>query len=201
MSLKWALLLALLVLPGCADMKVAKVKIKDEAIQRPAGVRSIAYAIDTEYLEEKFVTFFEVSHNEEALSKARHEFVDQVRTKIKNSMPSDAPYLSDSKQGSIAGRYIVFLPVIRSMPDEKDGFVIASCDITVRVYEGNNRTRSLKASERVSLKYGGHYSFIGTVEYYKNFMWEDSLIAKLEEAQNQVLEASLKRILEKLSTL
>lgn len=195
------LMLALAILPGCADMKVANIKLKDAPTQPPASIKPVPYSIDTEYLESKFVDFFEVSHNEEELRKVRSEFVERVRAKIKNSMPSGSPYLSDWKTTNEGRRHIVFVPVIRSMPDEKDGFVTASCDITARIYDGNTRLRSLKASDTISLKYNGQYAFIGTVEYYKTFMWEDSLILKLEEAQSQVFDSALKKILARLSTL
>lgn len=195
------IMMALTILSGCADMKIANIKIKDAPTERSGSIKAVPYSIDTEYLESKFVDFFEVSHNEEELKKVRSEFLENVRAKIKNSMPPDSPYLSGQKTNSLQGRHIIFVPVIRSMPDEKNGFVTASCDITARIYDGDKRLRSVKVSDTISLKYDGQYAFIGTVEYYKTFMWEDSLILKLEEAQNQVFDSALKKILDRLSTL
>jgi hypothetical protein len=181
-------------------MKVAELKIGVEGVKVSPEVKPIAYAIDTEYLESKFVDFFEVSHNGEQLRKTRRDFVERVRDKIKNSMPSSALYLSGPAKPNNSDQYIVFVPVLRIMADEKDGFVNANCDITVRIYgRGGTRTSSLKASDSVSIKYAGHYSFIGTIEYYKTFMWENALLAKIEEAQNQALDKSLKGVLEQLS--
>lgn len=200
--MKWCLVVLLLFLPGCASMKVADLKIGVEGVRVSPEVRPIAYAIDTEYLESKFVDFFEVSHDEEQLRKTRREFVEKVRDKIKNSMPPSALYLSEPAKGNYSEGHIVFVPVLRIMADEKDGFVSANCDITARIYgRGGTRTNSLKSSDSVSIKYSGYYSFIGTVEYYKTFMWEDGLIAKIEEVQNQALDKCLKGTLEQISKL
>lgn len=200
--MKWCLVVLLLFLPGCASMKVAELKIGVEGVRVSPEVRPIAYAIDTEYLESKFVDFFEVSHDEEQLRKTRREFVEKVRDKIKNSMPLSSLYLSDHAKGNYSEKHIIFVPVLRVMADEKDGFVNANCDITARIYGRDGmRISSLKSSDSVSVKYSGYYSFIGTVEYYKTFMWEDGLIAKIEEVQNQALDKCLKGTLEQISKL
>lgn len=198
--MRWTITLAMLLVVGCANMEVAKIQIKDEGVKVEPAPKPIPYSIDTEYLESKFTNFFAVSHDEEDLKTTRRNFVDKIKQKIRNSMPPSATYVADVAKHNLFDQYLVFVPVLKIMPSEKDSMVSVRCDITARIYDrSGTRTSSIKASDNSSIPYSGSYAYIGTIEYYKTFRWEEPLLTVIEQAQNKALERTITAIMDKIN--
>lgn len=199
---KLLLLSAVLLLPACANMEVAKYSLQDEAVKPSfTTAEPVEYTIDNEYLESKFVTNFSISHDEVGLAEERKRLVTVINKKLKNSLPDTFKYVPDISKSTVKHK-VVFLPVIRTAILEREQVAVSNASFKARIYsQDSNREITLKGDANSKIPCSGGFAYIGTMEYYKNFMWNEELVKCRNNSINESVSNAIQNLTDKLTFL
>lgn len=199
---KFLLLSAVALLSACANMEVAKYSLQDDAV-KPSfkTTEPVEYTIDNEYLESKFVTNFTVSYNEAGLAEERKKLVTAINNKLKNSLPETFKYVSDIS-ASTAKHKVVFQPVIRNAILEREQIAVSNVSFKARIYSQDSyREITLKGDATSKVSCLGGFAYPGTMEYYKNFMWDRELVKCRNNSINESVVNAIQNLTDKLTYL
>lgn len=199
---KFLLLSAMALLPACANMEVAKYSLQDDAV-KPIfkTAEPVEYTIDNEYLESKFVTNFTVSHDEASLAEERKKLVTVINNKLKNSLPDTFKYVTDISK-STAKHKVVFQPVIRNAILKREHIAASNASFKARIYSQDGyREITLKGDANSKISCSGEFAYIGTMEHYKNFMWDKELIKCRNNSINESVTNAIQNLTDKLTYL
>lgn len=199
---KFLLLSAVALLPACANMEVAKYSLQDDAV-KPSfrTAESVEYTIDNEYLESKFVTNFTISHDEAGLAEERKRLVTVINNKLKNSLPDTFKCVPDISK-STAKHKVVFQPVVRNAVLEREQVAVSNASFKARIYsQDGNREITLKGDANSKISCSGGFAYIGIMEYYKNFMWNEELVKCRNNSINESVSNAIQNLTEKLTYL
>jgi len=187
-------------LPACANMEVARYSLKDDAVKPNfRTAESVEYMIDNEYLESKFVTNFTVSHDEAGLAEERKRLVAVINNKLKKSLPDTFKYVSDISKSTVK-RKVVFQPVIRTAILEREQIAVSNASFKARIYsQDGNREITLKGDASSRIPCSGGFVYIGTMEYYKNFMWNEELVRCRNNSINESVSNAIQSLTDKLT--
>jgi hypothetical protein len=196
------LLIVVALLPACANMEVAKYTLQDDAVRASfKTTQLVEYTIDNEYLESKFVTNFSVSHDENGLAEERKRFVTLINNKLKNSLPDTFKYLPDISKSTTKYK-VVFQPVVRTAILEREQVAVSNASFKARIYsQDNSREITLKGDANSKITCSGAFAYIGTMEYYKNFMWNEELVQCRNSSIKESVSNSIQNLTEKLTYL
>lgn len=199
---KYLLLSAVALLSACANMEVAKYSLKDDAVKSSyKTAEPVEYTIDNEYLESKFVTNFSISYDEAGLAEERKKLVVVINNKLKNSLPVTFMYIPDISK-STAKHKVVFQPVVRTAVLEREQVAVSNASFKARIYSQDSyREITLKGDATSKISCSGGFSFVGTMEYYKNFMWNEELIKCRNNSINESVSNALQNLTDKLTYL
>ncbi|MDY0384051.1 hypothetical protein [Trichlorobacter sp.] len=199
---KFLLLSAVALLPACANMEVAKYSLQDDAVKPNfRTAESVEYTIDNEYLESKFVTNFSVSHDEAGLAEERKRLVAVINNKLKNSLPDTFKYVSDISKSTTKHK-VVFQPVVRIAVLEREQVATSNASFKARIYsQGSYREITLKGEASSNISCSGGFAYIGTMEYYKNFMWNEELVNCRNNSINESVSNAIQNLTDKLNYL
>jgi hypothetical protein len=189
-------------LPACANMEVAKYSLQDDAV-KPSfrTAESVEYTIDNEYLESKFVTNFSVSHDEAGLAEERKRLVTVINNKLKNSLPDTFKYISDISKSTTKHK-VVFQPVVRIAVLEREQVATSNASFKARVYSQDSyREITLKGEANSNISCSAGFAYIGTMEYYKNFMWNEELVNCRNNSINESVSNAIQNLTNKLNYL
>lgn len=197
---KFLLLSAVTLLPACANMEVAKYSLQDDAVNPSfKTTESIEYTIDNEYLQSKFVTNFSVSHDEAGLAEERKRLVTVINNKLKNSLPHTFKYISDISKSTTKHK-VVFQPVVRIAVLEREQVAASNASFKARVYSQDSyREITLKGEASSKISCSGGFAYIGTMEYYKNFMWNEELVNCRNNSINESISNAIQNLADKLT--
>ena len=194
MKRAWLLAVAALFCAGCAGYKIAHFAVNSNAV-RPLGKseKRIACVIDTEYLDSKFLDFFNGGWDPAALRSERQEFVAKVKDKIRGSLPANYVFLDAfPTEGTRYDKILKVVPVIRVSVMEEEGRVNVITGLRGRVYDSTlTRTATISVRSSVDESYAGSFKYVGAMEYYKTFMWDQALVDVMTRAINQGLNKTV----------
>lgn len=199
---KFLLLSAVALLPACANMEVAKYSLQDDAV-KPSfrTIEPVEYTIDNEYLESKFVTNFTVSHDEAGLAEERKRLITVINNKLKNSLPDTFKYVPDISKSATKHK-VLFQPVVRIAVLEREQVAASNASFKARVYSQDSyREITLKGDASSKISCSGGFAYIGTMEYYKNFMWNEELVKCRNNSINESVSNAIQNLTDKLTYL
>ncbi len=199
---KFLLLVAVALLPACANMEVAKYSLQDDAVKVSfKTTEPVEYTIDNEYLESKFVTNFSVSHDENGLAEERKRFVTVINNKLKNSLPDTFKYRPDISKSTTKYK-VVFQPVVRTSILEREQVAVSNASFKARIYsQDSSREITLKGDANSKITCSGGFAYIGTMEYYKNFMWNEELVQCRNNSIKESVSNAIQNLTDKLTYL
>jgi len=202
---KFIVIAGALVAVGCANMQVAHFSINPTTYRnaKSAATKKIVCVIDPGYLESKYVDFFHVTHDNAGLKAEREQIFKGIKDKIRGSLPDNITYreaLPDPIEGFESAFRIE--PVLRTSVMEEGGRVETTCSIKVRVYDASmTRVNSIGIRTTTSEPYAGSFSWIGSMEYYKTFQWQDELVPLINKTINDSLDAAVKELSARVTPL
>lgn len=199
---KFLLLSAVVALPACANMEIAKYSLQDDAVKSNFKTTdSIEYTIDNEYLESKFVTHFALSYDKAGLIEERKRFITTINNKLKNSLPDTFRYVTDISQSATKHK-MVLQPVVKTVVLEREQATVSNTSFKARIYSQNGfREITLKGEANSKIHCSGGFVYTGTMEYYKNFMWNKELVKCRNNSINESITNAIQNLNDKLSYL